>query len=277
MKKNPVLLILIVFLLIVSCGGNDNSDGNDEKSENVCEKIVVQYTAGAMVGGIWSEMFNEEGEKIFALSFQFWKESEEDEDILEQRDDIYDLKGKTIKLGESKNADYNSCRECVLLSGEPNDNGEFTKFYFATSGTLVIEDAAADSFDSKGKASLLHFSEIDLSGNSSVMVENGKCYEIESFEWNTIKHCEDGDGRTYNEGNTISHECRVSYCSDGGWNEDSETCYGCWGKEIGEKMNWLCADGVTEVDWCECVEIEDELYGSEWQCIERADLNCPEK
>ena len=94
--------------------------------------------------------------------------------------------------------------------------------------------------------------------------------EIDGFQ-----QCKDSEGRKYNEGDKISSECRAAYCSDGDWVEDDVTCYGCWGQEIGEIMKWVCADEVTEVDWCEC--IEDEEYGSKWSCIKRADLNCPEE
>lgn len=86
--------------------------------------------------------------------------------------------------------------------------------------------------------------------------------------------CEDSEGRKYNEGDRISDECLEAYClDDGGWATDATTCYGCWGKEIGDKMEWICADGVTKVEWCECVENEE--HGSRWDCVKRADLNCP--
>lgn len=90
------------------------------------------------------------------------------------------------------------------------------------------------------------------------------------------KQCEDSEGRIYNEGDSISHECRAAYCcSYGEWCEEEYECYHC--PEVGGKMEWTCADGVTKVEWCECVEIEDETYGTEWSCIERADLNCPKE
>ncbi len=87
--------------------------------------------------------------------------------------------------------------------------------------------------------------------------------------------CEDSEGRIYNEGDVISDKCLSAMCRDGGWAEDATTCYGCWGKEIGDKMEWTCADGVTKVDWCECVE--EENHGSEWKCADRVDLNCPKE
>jgi hypothetical protein len=87
--------------------------------------------------------------------------------------------------------------------------------------------------------------------------------------------CEDSEGRIYNEGDIISDKCLSAMCRDGGWAEDATTCYGCWGKEIGDKMEWTCADGVTKVDWCECVE--EENHGSEWKCADRVDLNCPKE
>ncbi len=83
--------------------------------------------------------------------------------------------------------------------------------------------------------------------------------------------CEDSEGRKYNKGDSISHECRAAYCCDyGDWCEEEMECDGC---VVGDKKKWICADGVTEVDWCECVE--DEESGSKWNCVERADLNCP--
>ncbi|MBP5406665.1 hypothetical protein J6Z19_05900 [bacterium] len=88
--------------------------------------------------------------------------------------------------------------------------------------------------------------------------------------------CEDSEGRIYNEGDSISNECRAAYCCGyGDWCEDGSECYHC--PEIGGKMEWTCADGVTKVEWCECVEINDETYGTEWKCADRVDLNCPKE
>ncbi len=180
MKKISFCFALFaVLFFVVSCGGGESADPT-------CEKIVMQGDASTILGGIEANAFDENGNKIRKLTFQFWKESEEEEDVLIQPSDIYYLKGKTINLGEDKNATYNSCRECVLLSTEPDESGEFTRFFFATSGYLQIEDAVENSCDSKGNGSFV-LSEIDLSGNDSAMVKHGKCYEIESFNWNTIK------------------------------------------------------------------------------------------
>ena len=82
----------------------------------------------------------------------------------------------------------------------------------------------------------------------------------------------DSEGRKYDEGDKIPDECRIATCMDGGWAQDEVECSPC-GAEIGTKMEWTCADGVTKVDWCECVE--DEESGSKWNCVERVDLNCP--
>ena len=84
--------------------------------------------------------------------------------------------------------------------------------------------------------------------------------------------CEDSEGRKYNEGDRIPDECLVATCMGGDWAKDAVECAPC-GAEIGAKMEWTCADGETKVDWCECVE--DEESGSKWNCVERADLNCP--
>ena len=84
--------------------------------------------------------------------------------------------------------------------------------------------------------------------------------------------CEDSEGRKYNEGDKIPDECLIATCMEGSWIKDAVECSPC-GTEIGTKMEWTCTDGVTEVDWCECVENEES--GSKWNCVERADLNCP--
>ena len=84
--------------------------------------------------------------------------------------------------------------------------------------------------------------------------------------------CEDSEGRKYNEGDKIPDECLIATCMDGTWTKDAVECSPC-GTEIGTKMEWTCADGVTKVEWCECVE--DEESGSKWNCEERADLDCP--
>lgn len=97
--------------------------------------------------------------------------------------------------------------------------------------------------------------------------------DTDTGDTDTVIQCDDGTGRMYSEGDRISDECHEAYCSEGDWSEDENECDGCYGKEIGDKMTWRCADGVSETDWCECVE--DEQYGSIWSCIERADLNCP--
>lgn len=88
-----------------------------------------------------------------------------------------------------------------------------------------------------------------------------------------IQQCEDSEGRKYNEGDFISHECRRAYCMSGGWAENGSECYPCGSAEIGAKMEWVCTDGEKKVDWCECVENEE--HGSRWDCVKRADLNCP--
>ena len=98
------------------------------------------------------------------------------------------------------------------------------------------------------------------------------CVERADLTCGEPKQCKDSEGRKYNEGDKIPDECLIATCMEGSWTKDAVECSPC-GTEIGTKMEWTCADGVTKVDWCECVE--DEESGSKWNCVERADLNCP--
>ena len=90
-----------------------------------------------------------------------------------------------------------------------------------------------------------------------------------------VEECEDSEGRKYNRGDKIALECDYMYCTAAGWHHSGSPliCDVSCPDYIGDKKNWLCADGVTEVDWCECVT--DEETGGKWTCTDRVDLNCP--
>ncbi len=90
-----------------------------------------------------------------------------------------------------------------------------------------------------------------------------------------VEECEDSEGRKYKRGDKIALECDEVYCTAAGWHPtgDPLICDVLCPDSIGDKKNWLCADGVTEVDWCECVT--DEETGGKWICPDRVDLNCP--
>ena len=90
-----------------------------------------------------------------------------------------------------------------------------------------------------------------------------------------VEECEDSEGRKYNRGDKIALECDYMYCTAAGWHHSGSPliCDVSCPDYIGDKKNWLCADGVTEVDWCECVI--DEETGGKWTCTDRVDLNCP--
>ncbi len=106
---------------------------------------------------------------------------------------------------------------------------------------------------------------------SDAEVRDTEITDTETNDEEVTIQCEDSEGRKYNEGDIISDKCLTTMCRDGGWAEDAVECYPC-NAEIGDKMDWTCADGVRKVEWCKCVE--DEEHGSIWDCIERADLNC---
>jgi len=91
-----------------------------------------------------------------------------------------------------------------------------------------------------------------------------------------LAQCEDSEGRIYKEGDKIPDECRIMTCSsDGNWVPHQINCYGECDAEISDQMDWTCSDEATDIHWCTCVE--DEEFGSRWNCVERPDLNCPEE
>ena len=91
-----------------------------------------------------------------------------------------------------------------------------------------------------------------------------------------MPHCEDSEGRKYKAGEKIPKECYTMECHYSQWHKSGGGGgYQCESCAVGQKWQWLCADGVNRVDWCECVEDSESQFGSRYSCIERADLNCP--
>ena len=90
-----------------------------------------------------------------------------------------------------------------------------------------------------------------------------------------VEECEDSEGRKYQREERIALECDEVYCTAAGWRPtgDPLLCDVSCPDSIGEKVSWRCNDGVSEVDWCECVP--DEETGGKWICPDRVDLNCP--
>ena len=93
-----------------------------------------------------------------------------------------------------------------------------------------------------------------------------------------MPHCEDSEGRKYKAGEKISKECYMMECHYSQWHKSGGGGgYQCESCAVGIKWQWFCADGVTRVDWCECVKDSESEFGSRFNCIERADLSCPEE
>jgi len=90
-----------------------------------------------------------------------------------------------------------------------------------------------------------------------------------------MPHCEDSEGRKYKAGEKISKECYTMECHYSKWYQNGGGGYQCESCAVGLQRQWLCADGVSLVDWCECVKDSESQFGSRFSCIERADLNCP--
>ena len=275
MKKFWILSVAVfAMFFVVSCGGSDsNSDnnGNDEsgfKAVDVGECRLAEPPL-SFRDRIYTEKENEfvdscneyvevTEKKENTIKFNWFGEMHCGNDW-EYGYKVEGVSGDILKvsiLERDTDLDLAAvCDECCYLM----------PIEYTASTSEEIESIKAIEINYEGK-------------NHKVTFQIGEETPEEKNDEELPHQCEDSEGRIYNEGARISDKCLEAYCmDDGGWAEDATTCYHCWGKEIGDKMEWTCADGVTKVEWCECVEIDNETYGSEWKCIERADLNCPKE
>ena len=170
-------------------------------------------------------------------------------------------------------------------------------FYFSTDNeifkTVELQHAGYDSvstsdltyahIESRNEEKGLSFS-IDTGEDYKAVFKSSDSSITLSFElWvdgilEEMPHCEDSEGRKYKAGEKISKECYMMECHYSQWHKSGGGGgYQCESCAVGIKWQWLCADGVTRVDWCECVKDSESQFGSRFSCIERADLNCPEE
>ncbi|MBR6421343.1 hypothetical protein IKS86_01345 [bacterium] len=178
---------------------------------------------------------------------------------------------KTVYAGSGYSQDDNSY-DFIKSSGEDGVSLE-SKFTTGVNKALFSwSEKGEDSTEIK-KEILVKMKVVDP------VTGEGEEEEEEPDEETTPAQCVDNKGKTHDEGDKIPDECRTATCTNGQWHSEAVECYnGCWGKEVGDKMKWLCDDGVTEVDWCTCDEIWDDdgvSFTLGWGCYERVDLNCP--
>lgn len=168
-------------------------------------------------------------------------------------------------------------------------------FYFSTDNeifkTVKLQHAGYDSV-STSDLTYAHIESRNEEKGISFVIDTGENYNAVfkssdssitlSFElWvdgilEEMPHCEDSEGRKYKAGEKISKECYTMECHYSKWYQSGGGGYQCESCAVGQKWQWLCADGVNRVDWCECVKDSESQFGSRYICIERADLNCSE-
>ena len=273
MKKSLLLVAVSVVFMILGCGSSENSSGNGNGFEavDVGECRLVEPAISFR-------------DRIYTENEDYYSCNEYVE--------VTETKDKTIKFnwfGEMhcgydweygykvEGIEENVLKVSILerdtdldLAAECDDCCYLMPIEYTASTAEEIESIKTIEINYEGKNHKASFP-IDEETTEEPA-------DTETPDEETQAQCEDSEGRKYNEGDRISDECLEAYCmDDGGWATDATTCYHCWGKEIGDKMEWTCADGVTKIEWCECVEIDNETYGSEWKCADRVDLNCPKE
>lgn len=167
----------------------DTFDDSDfEPVDPACQKIVFDEISSTLEDGIYAYVEDPEDPEnaLFWLDILFLEFDPEIQD-LSYKTDLYDLKGKTIVLGEGSNANYSTCTECVILYSGINDFGYPEKTYFAKSGSLKIEDVIEGTNYSKGTGSFtLYEIIIDEETELSTYVENGECFAVSGFAWDNV-------------------------------------------------------------------------------------------
>ena len=181
--------------------------------------------------------------------------------------------------------------------GEVDCYAECPDLYFSTDNEIfkVVSFHPYEGYISASTSDLAYayLSSVNAEKGLSFSIDTGEDYKAVfkssdssitlSFElWvdgilEEMPHCEDSEGRKYKAGEKISKECYTMECHYSKWYQNGGGGYQCESCAVGLQRQWLCADGVSLVDWCECVKDSESQFGSRFSCIERADLNCPEE
>ncbi|MBQ3368600.1 hypothetical protein IJG44_06800 [bacterium] len=208
----------------------DTTDDTDfEPVDPACQPIVFDKIASTHEDGIYAYVVDPEDPEnaLFWLDIIFYEYDPEYNELV-YRTDLSPLKGKMIILGEGANANYATATEQVILYKNIYDEEGYmtTKYYFAKSGAIKIEDVIAGTNYSKGKGAFsLYEVTLDEENNeTSTYVENGECFAVSDFAWDNVF--------------ANPPECMEdSDCSEGK----------------------LCDEGICEFpeDFYECIEDED--------------------
>ena len=171
----------------------DTTDDTDfEPVDPACQPIVFDEIASTLDDGIYAYVEDPEHPEnaLFWLDIIFYEYDPEYNGLV-YRTDLSPLKGKMIVLGKDANANYATATEQVTLYKNIYDEeGDYvmTKYYFAKSGGLKIEDVIAGTNYSKGKGAFsLYEVTLDEENNeTSTYVENGECFAVSDFAWDNV-------------------------------------------------------------------------------------------
>ena len=263
-------------------GKDDFFDNCISRSENSSHCYSEKSYGGTGVAGLFG--------KLQKVPIIFKKECKQNDEPIQCPDFIPD----SITLSQLAG--------CTIyyVSGNLDCLADCPKFYFTTDNEifkivsfqhdyhgakLFYTNAEIDSINEEGTLgfSMSHY---DRKSENYALFYNYENNTIISLPYEIKPKCDDGEGRKYSVGNKISYECNEIECYEC-LQDSCEEYFGeavwvilgskeCSACNPGEKKNWSCetSNETIEIDWCEC--IEDEEYGSKWNCVERADLNCSE-
>lgn len=307
-KKSFPALVSAVFLvlMIAACGdGNMTKDGctigksfgthSLRTRKDVSQTCIKEIAAALFPECGWQSSEESAADHIASLQrldVTFGNECKDKNDA-DKSVKCPDFVPKSLKLTKLSGCEVYSidphtsciapCADLYFLT----DNDTF-KTVYAGSG-YSYEDKLYNFIKSSGEGGVSLESKFVVGTNEAVFTwlekaENGaeteKKISVEMEITDPVTgeeevQCEDSEGRKYKKDDKIALECDEVYCTAAGWHPtgDPLICDVLCPNSIGDKKNWLCADGVTEVDWCECVT--DEETGGKWICPDRVDLNCP--
>lgn len=178
---------------IVDTDPTDDTDTFDDSDfepvDPACQAIVFDEISSTLEDGIYAYVEDPEDPEnaLFWLDIIFVEYDPEYEDY-NYITDLSPFKGKTIVLGKGANANYSTATEKVILYKNVYDEDGYmmTKYYFAKSGALRIEDVIEGTNYSKGKGSF-SFYEVELDENEvSTYIENGECFSVSDFAWDNV-------------------------------------------------------------------------------------------
>lgn len=93
-------------------------------------------------------------------------------------------------LATGDNANYSTCKQCVLLYTDASTDGEGAA-YFQKSGTVTIDELVKDGYgcmsaESKGNMENVRLVQVYFDGTVSTPVKDGGCFDVTDASWDTM-------------------------------------------------------------------------------------------